>query len=87
MSENSAYTEIPFESGATHRIKEKLKAIPKINQERPCSTCAHNYRYRVIRCGLQASLCDFYHSGYKPISEASKNRRKKKSEESGYERY
>ena len=83
----SLYTVVPLEPGASERIKEKLKDIPEINKERPCSNCAHYYSYRMIRCSLPAGLCDFHHSGYVPISEAAKTRRKRKTEESGYEHY
>ena len=78
------YSFTTVEPGANERIQERLKDIPKINSERPCTNCKHYYHYRLIRCGLPLGQCDFHHSAYEPISQAAKTRRNKKLEDTGY---
>lgn len=54
-------------------LNQKIKDIKRINEERPCKTCAYYVREKLIHCGKSTKLCDFYHSGYEPIEETRGN--------------
>ena len=53
--------------GARERIAEKLKDLPKINQERPCKKCIYYNSTHVVQCAYRD--CDFYHSAFVPVAE------------------
>ncbi len=54
--------------GARERIEERLKDIPRINQERPCSKCLFWDNGKLIKCSRPIDYCDFEHSGFKEIA-------------------
>lgn len=70
MSYHMPFKETVVEPGARERIESKIKDIPKINEERPCSKCVHYYRDKMIKCNLPLGACDFYHSAFKLITES-----------------